>query len=48
MVHGTLERTVMFPVGVNIDKAKANLKEGVLEIVLPKAEKVKRHVLKVA
>ena len=48
MSHGALERTVMFPIGVDIDKAKAHLKEGVLEIVLPKAEKVKRHVLKVA
>jgi HSP20 family protein len=48
MVHGALERTVMFPIDVDIDKAKAHLKDGLLEIVLPKAQKVKRHVLKVA
>ena len=38
----------MFPIGVDIDKAKAHLKDGLLEIVLPKSQKVKRHVLKVA
>lgn len=48
MAHGTLERTVMFPIDVDVDKAKAELKDGVLSIVIPKAKKVKRHVLKVA
>jgi HSP20 family protein len=48
LAHGALERTVMFPVDVDVDKAKAELKEGVLEIRLPKAKKAKRHVLKVA
>ena len=48
LAHGALERTVMFPVDVDVDKAKAELKEGVLEIRIPKAKKAKRHVLKVA
>lgn len=48
LAHGALERTVMFPVEVDLDKAKAELKEGVLEVKIPKAKKVKRHVLKVA
>ena len=48
MAHGTLERTVMFPIDVDVDKAKAELKDGVLNVVIPKAKKVKRHVLKVA
>jgi len=48
MAHGAFERTVMFPIAVDIDKAKATMKEGVLEIVLPKSKKSKRHVLKVA
>ena len=48
MQHGTLERTVMFPIDVDIEKSKAHLKDGLLEIVLPKAKKAKRHVLKVA
>ncbi len=48
LAHGALERTVMFPIGVDVDKAKAHLREGMLEIVIPKLQKVKRHVLKVA
>jgi HSP20 family protein len=48
MAHGTLERTVMFPIDVDVDKAKAELKDGVLSVIIPKAKKVKRHVLKVA
>jgi HSP20 family protein len=48
LAHGALERTVMFPIDVEIDKAKAQLKEGVLEIVIPKLKSVKRRVLKVA
>ena len=48
MAHGSLERTVMFPIDVDVDKAKATLKDGLLQIVLPKSQKVKRHVLKVA
>jgi HSP20 family protein len=48
LAHGALERTVMFPIGVEIDKAKAQLKEGVLEIAIPKVQSVKRRVLKVA
>ena len=38
----------MFPIDVDVDKAKAELKDGVLNVVIPKAKKVKRHVLKVA
>lgn len=48
LAHGALERTVMFPIGVDVDKAKAMLREGMLEIVVPKLQKVKRHILKVA
>jgi len=48
MAHGAFERTVIFPIAVDADKAKAQLKEGVLEIIVPKAQKSKRHVLKVA
>jgi len=48
MVHGTMERTVAFPIEVDVEKAKAELKEGLLSIVIPKAKKSKRHILKVA
>jgi len=48
LAHGALERTVLFPVEVDLDKAKAELKDGVLEIKIPKAKEMKRHVLKVA
>ena len=43
MVHGALERTVPLPVAVVGDKAKAELKDGILELVIPKASKVSRH-----
>jgi HSP20 family protein len=48
MVHGTMERSVMFPIEVDVDKAKAELKDGLLSVVIPKAKKSKRHILKVA
>jgi HSP20 family protein len=43
MVRGAMERTVPLPVAVVGDKAKAELKDGILELVIPKAAKVSRH-----
>ena len=45
---GTLMRTIPLPVEVDVDKVKAELKDGFLEITLPKAHAVERHTVKVA
>jgi len=39
--YGSFQRTIVLPVSVQGDKAVASCKSGVLELVLPKAEKVK-------
>ncbi|HXF86210.1 MAG TPA: Hsp20/alpha crystallin family protein [Anaerolineales bacterium] len=39
--YGSFERSVMLPVEVQTDKAKAEFENGVLTITLPKAEAVK-------
>lgn len=41
--HGSYSRTVTLPAMVDSDKAKASFKDGLLELVIPKAEKAKRH-----
>ena len=47
MTHESFERTIFFPVEVDSDKAKAEMHDGILEIVIPKLKKVKKHTLKV-
>lgn len=44
--RGEFVRTLMLPAGVDTEKAKAEFKEGVLELTLPKLEKAKRRTLK--
>ena len=39
--YGAFSRTVPLPVTVQGDKAKAKLKDGVLEVTIPKSEKAK-------
>ncbi|MBI1194665.1 MAG: Hsp20 family protein [Gammaproteobacteria bacterium] len=39
---GSFSRTITLPAGVNIDKARATFKDGILELVLPKLEKTSR------
>ena len=48
MAYGRLARTVYLPVDVEGDKAKAELKKGILEIMLPKVKATKAHTVKVA
>jgi len=48
MAYGKFYRTVRLPVDVVIDKAKAELAEGILELHLPKAEVLTPHKVKVA
>jgi HSP20 family protein len=47
MARGAMERTIPLPMDVVGDKAKAELKDGVLELVIPKATKVSRHKVNV-
>lgn len=47
MLHEGIERTVFFPVEVVSDKAKAEMHDGILDVVIPKLKKVKKHTVKV-
>jgi len=48
MVYGRLFRAVSLPAEVLGDEAKAELKDGVVEVYLPKAEAITPHTVKVA
>ena len=45
--YGEVFRRLPIPVEVELEKAKANYSNGVLEVVLPKVEKTKRKVIKI-
>jgi HSP20 family protein len=45
--RGMFSRTVALPAQVHSDKAKASLKDGVLELTLPKVEKSKRRKIEI-
>ena len=44
---GSYTRSFQLPEDVMADKAKAEMHDGILEIVIPKLKKVKKHTLKV-
>jgi len=46
--YGKLMRTIALPVSVDADKVHAELKDGILEVFLPKLEVAERHTIKVA
>jgi HSP20 family protein len=46
--YGAFERTVALPAEVNADKAKAELKDGILRITLPKADRPKARKIDVS
>ena len=48
MAYGRLFRVVPLPVEVNGEEAKAEMKDGVVEIRLPKLEAITPHTVKVA
>jgi len=39
--HGKFERTIQIPTSVKADKVKATYRDGLLEVMLPKAEEIK-------
>lgn len=45
--YGSFTRTLELPKAVQVDKAKASFKDGVLEIRLPKTEEAKKREIKV-
>lgn len=45
--RGAFTRTVMLPSTVDTDKAKAQFKDGVLELTMPKVEKTRRRSVKI-
>jgi HSP20 family protein len=45
--YGSFQRTIVLPVSVQGDKAAASYKTGLLELVLPKAERVKAREITV-
>jgi HSP20 family molecular chaperone IbpA len=46
--YGKLMRTIPLPVAVDAENVRAELKDGILEIALPKLEVAERHTIKVA
>lgn len=46
--HGAFSRTVALPAAVDDTKAKASMKDGMLELSLPKLEKSKRHTIAIS
>ncbi len=45
--HGRFARTIQMNVAIEADKIEATFENGVLTLVLPKAEEVRPHVIKV-
>ena len=48
MAYGRLYRVIHLPVEVKADEVKAELKDGVVEVYLPKLEAITPHTVKVA
>jgi HSP20 family protein len=48
IIQRSFSRTINLPVSVQAGKAKAQMKDGVLRVTIPKAESVKRKKIKVA
>jgi HSP20 family protein len=46
--YGKLMRTIALPVEVDPEKIRAELKEGILKVMLPKVRVAKKHTVKVA
>jgi HSP20 family protein len=46
--YGELRRTIALPVEIDTDGIKAELKDGILSVILPKVQAAERHTVKVA
>jgi HSP20 family protein len=46
--YGDLMRTIALPVDVDVEHIEAELKDGILNVVLPKIQAAERHTVKVA
>ena len=46
--YGKLMRVIALPAKVDSEKIHAELKDGILEVILPKLEVAERHTIKVA
>lgn len=46
--HSAFSRTVVLPAEVDDAKAKASMKDGMLELTLPKIEKSRRHAITIS
>ena len=46
--YGKLVRSIALPVDIDTEHVTAELKEGILEVKLPKAQPAERHTIKVA
>jgi HSP20 family protein len=46
--YGAFRRTITLPTAVDVDKADAKLKDGILTITMPKSKATKGHQIKVA
>ena len=46
--HGTFSRSIGLPAAVDDTNAKASMKDGMLELTLPKREKSKRHTITIS
>ena len=42
--YGSFEKAIQIPENINEDGINASIKNGVLEVVIPKMEKEKKHV----
>jgi HSP20 family protein len=47
LAHGEFVRTIGLPVAVETEKVKASLKDGVLELVMPKLERARRRKIEI-
>ena len=46
--YGELMRTIALPVKIDVEHIKAELKDGILKVVLPKLQAAERHTVEVA
>ena len=46
--YGELRRTIGLPVEIDVEHIEAELKDGILNVVLPKVQAAERHTVKVA